>query len=670
MNYYNFKTKHILPNSTCIKTPIICSHNNTCLSVTNFITKDLCNKIIDFSEQHNFESLEKEYVKSYRNSERILIKSSVLADNIWKSLLQILDIDDFKNVAPRGFGTEGNWVIHSVNPMFRISKYHKGGHFSKHSDAGYVINDNYRSSFSLLIYLNQNYEGGHTSVYQNDIKYDILPQSGKMVMFNHNLEHQGNRVNTGYKYILRADIMCLRINVNRGLHSGLYLQNKDYIRAEKLYAASIHHKKCGNSVLATKTFLEAMEIHYALNNTSIHKLGSSNNTQFPHLTKNITNNIFSYILNEGYPLFYSLLAVSNSWNEMIKKNFIWYNLYRATWGRDIKSISNLMSDNRWYDFTQSRNHANNHFKIFGIDLGYNKVSFNLIDTKIIHKPAESRDQILRKYAFIKKPDNLNTFKYYGQIPSICANTKGHFWGAGSGVNQYAVGYQLDVAHNIYNIKNLWYHLHLNFNTLKIIIQWIYRNGLKNEYKSQEHPMLLAVPFFIDDSAKKIISTIIFKSDSLNLNNTNQFNAFKYVTELNAPYLKFICREKLPLLTLGIDNAIVILLDSECSTIVTINNFNVIKDYSYHLLDIGKDLVIEIIKLLTKILKNVDLAHNIYFISHSDTNIFNIDWGITTPDTSLLDSIQILPYNSIIKGLELYTKLPNIRGGFTRNNNLY
>ena len=670
MNHYNFiHNIHTDYNKNNHKHTLIKTRNNTCITANQFIPSTLCKKIIDFGELHNFETIEKEYVKSYRNSKRILIKSKGLADNIWKHLLNLLDVDDFNNVAPRGFGTEGNWIIQSINPMFRISKYEKGGHFSKHSDAGYVLNDNYRSSFSLLIFLNDSFSGGETSIFYGDNKYKIAPDTGKMVIFNHNLEHKGNKVLQGVKYILRTDIMCLRININRGIHSRLYIDNPEYIRAEKLYKKSINYKKLGESSLSTKTFLEAMKIHYSLNMKNVSELSKFSPFRV-NLCSAINNTIFSFILDEGYPLFNNLLVISNSWNEMIRGNsYIWYNLYNKTWGRDIKLISNLMNDSRWFEFTRSRQYANNKFKIFGADLGYNKVLFNLIDTKVINKPQESRDEILRRYMFSEMPKNLHTYKYYGEIPAICANTKGHFWGAGSGVNQHAVGYQLntDPQSNIYNIKNLWYNLHINFNVLQIIIKWIYRNGLKDKYKSEEHPLLLSVPFFINDKAKKIISKMIFKSDKLTMNNINNWDAYKYVSDINAPFLKFISREKLPLLTKGIYNGIVILLDSECSTIVTIEDFNVIDNFSYHILDKGYDLLKAIIGLLNEILQNTDLSENIYYLAHHDINIFNENLDILTDNKDLLDSIHILPYNSIIHGLELYTKLPNVREGFIKNN---
>ena len=54
-----------------------------------------------------------------------------------------------------------------------------------------------------MIYLNDNYQGGETSF--NDVI--IKPKQGMALIFQHDVEHAGNPVTQGAKYVLRTDIM-------------------------------------------------------------------------------------------------------------------------------------------------------------------------------------------------------------------------------------------------------------------------------------------------------------------------------------------------------------------------------------------------------------------------------------------------------------------------------
>ena len=62
------------------------------------------------------------------------------------------------------------WYPTGLNPVFRICRYHPGDFFCPHQD-GAVIVDPYRhrSLLTFMIYLNDNFDGGHTHFY-NDLQ--------------------------------------------------------------------------------------------------------------------------------------------------------------------------------------------------------------------------------------------------------------------------------------------------------------------------------------------------------------------------------------------------------------------------------------------------------------------------------------------------------------------
>jgi hypothetical protein len=57
-------------------------------------------------------------------------------------------------------------VNSGINPCIRFTRYDKGGHFDWHRDGNFVLDDENRSVFTLMIYLSEDFEGGETLVRQ------------------------------------------------------------------------------------------------------------------------------------------------------------------------------------------------------------------------------------------------------------------------------------------------------------------------------------------------------------------------------------------------------------------------------------------------------------------------------------------------------------------------
>ncbi len=172
----------------------------TIYSEERFWNNQICNDIIEdlesmdifpkeLSNNNTDYILEKNLVS--RNQHRIIYESKELADEIW---LKLVTIPDFRiNIE----------LASSINPSFRFYKYYPSQNFVVHTDAPVVINKNQRSFHSLLIYLNDNYEGGSTKF----DGFESIPIQGKIIFFNHTLKHSGAKILSGVKYILRTDII-------------------------------------------------------------------------------------------------------------------------------------------------------------------------------------------------------------------------------------------------------------------------------------------------------------------------------------------------------------------------------------------------------------------------------------------------------------------------------
>jgi hypothetical protein len=112
----------------------------------------------------------------------------------------------------------------------RFYKYQKNEEYPEHMDGSYsrtvTSNDGSQQSYkqhsflTLLIYLNDEFQGGETRFYPDkqhcrflrDIEnkqavHVIQPKQGMALINIHNVLHEGSKVQSGIKYVLRTDIV-------------------------------------------------------------------------------------------------------------------------------------------------------------------------------------------------------------------------------------------------------------------------------------------------------------------------------------------------------------------------------------------------------------------------------------------------------------------------------
>ncbi|MFN8284166.1 MAG: 2OG-Fe(II) oxygenase [Chitinophagales bacterium] len=166
-------------------------------TINNFWSEQECLDFISKSESIGYEpaTVDTEngqiIVEHVRNNERIIYTDNILASTLWQKL---------NSLVPSKIG---NCYAIGLNELFRFYKYKSGQEFKRHRDQSYIRNDMEASYFTFMIYLNENYLGGETTF--ADIS--IQPKQGMALIFLHDLEHSGNPVKDGTKYVLRTDIM-------------------------------------------------------------------------------------------------------------------------------------------------------------------------------------------------------------------------------------------------------------------------------------------------------------------------------------------------------------------------------------------------------------------------------------------------------------------------------
>lgn len=172
-------------------------HTETIITIENYWTEEKCDDYIALSEGIGYSEalvqtdLGPRRLSNIHNNQRVFYDNQELADEIWNQLNEI---------APKKVG---NSISTGINERFRFYKYENNQSFKRHRDQSYIRNEFECSYFTFMIYLNDNFEGGATIF--NDIK--IVPKKGMSLLFYHPLEHEGEMVVEGVKYILRSDIM-------------------------------------------------------------------------------------------------------------------------------------------------------------------------------------------------------------------------------------------------------------------------------------------------------------------------------------------------------------------------------------------------------------------------------------------------------------------------------
>jgi 2OG-Fe(II) oxygenase superfamily len=102
-----------------------------------------------------------------------------------------------------------------ISDFFRISRYDVGGRFAWHTDSTYAADREHVGVHTLLLYLNDDFEGGHTDVRAqedgSEVVRSVTPRTGRVVVFHHMLVHAGLPVIRGSKIVLRTEVLFSRM---------------------------------------------------------------------------------------------------------------------------------------------------------------------------------------------------------------------------------------------------------------------------------------------------------------------------------------------------------------------------------------------------------------------------------------------------------------------------
>lgn len=171
----------------------------------NVLSHKLCDRLIEQAESIGFVASkvnmygQMKEALNIRNNQRIEYTDSILA----KELEEII-ITNFPEVL--SFNSQD---FSCLNDQFRFYHYSPGEYFKPHKDGQIKLADK-QSFITCLFYLNDT-DGGETILMpqgfsQKENWIPIQPTKGSILLFEHQIWHEGKPVTLGEKILLRSDL--------------------------------------------------------------------------------------------------------------------------------------------------------------------------------------------------------------------------------------------------------------------------------------------------------------------------------------------------------------------------------------------------------------------------------------------------------------------------------
>jgi prolyl 4-hydroxylase len=168
--------------------------------IKKFWDLEVCNFIIEKTEGSNLFPKEETILKQEtldenldsRDNFKVYLENEELGNFIFDQIQPFINTLRVGNLQPSG-----------IHPQIRVYKYIEGQEFKRHIDGSQFVSEKEKSYYSLLIYLNNEFDGGYTTF---DDGF-VIPEVGMAVYFPHKMFHSGSRLEKGTKYVLRANIL-------------------------------------------------------------------------------------------------------------------------------------------------------------------------------------------------------------------------------------------------------------------------------------------------------------------------------------------------------------------------------------------------------------------------------------------------------------------------------
>ena len=179
----------------------------TLFTVADLLTPAECQQLIDRGERIGFEAASvataagAKMMTNLRNNDRATFDDPALAAQLWE------------RVAPHVPSLCGSTPV-GLNERLRFYRYDPSQRFKAHRDGVFERSPTERSRLTFMVYLNQGSDGGQTVFYSEEridglrkVVASVEPRAGMGLFFAHEWWHEGAKVVSGRKYVLRTDVI-------------------------------------------------------------------------------------------------------------------------------------------------------------------------------------------------------------------------------------------------------------------------------------------------------------------------------------------------------------------------------------------------------------------------------------------------------------------------------
>eukprot|EP00443_Scrippsiella_acuminata_P049613 CAMPEP_0115395148 /NCGR_PEP_ID=MMETSP0271-20121206/12635_1 /TAXON_ID=71861 /ORGANISM="Scrippsiella trochoidea, Strain CCMP3099" /LENGTH=1028 /DNA_ID=CAMNT_0002818847 /DNA_START=9 /DNA_END=3092 /DNA_ORIENTATION=- len=264
-----------------------------------------------------------EFPETLRNNSRLVHFSKALAAALWLRLAPQLMHKDIFLLQPMGFTAEGRWKPVGVNPCFRISRYGPHEHFASHRDGMYVNDDGECSIYSLVLYLNDDFEGGELQL-ERPTLVRFQPRQGSAALFPHDMPHAGCRLLSGAKYIMRSELMFRCVERASPPRVPNFIEDPLWQKMAALYAHVGDLARAGDPARTTEAYQQALGIQIEHHGTEAVSLAAS---ELPLPAVAIAHSLSYLVAHEVL----ALLPVSIGWQEASKMGRCWRSQFQCRW---------------------------------------------------------------------------------------------------------------------------------------------------------------------------------------------------------------------------------------------------------------------------------------------------------------------------------------------------
>ena len=202
--------------------------NGFLISITGVFNKTECEELINISETMNYENpliFPRNLDKSLKNVQRISDKNMKKGNNNYENTIRdcqriIIDSVPFAKVLekklihiiPKTINRNDRFYykFEYINPKFRFLKYEESNHFIRHKDESYISKKNEKSLITILIYLNDDYQGAYTRFFSDTydkVGLSLTPETGMVCLMQQDIEHEVPKIESGIKYVIRTELM-------------------------------------------------------------------------------------------------------------------------------------------------------------------------------------------------------------------------------------------------------------------------------------------------------------------------------------------------------------------------------------------------------------------------------------------------------------------------------